>query len=85
VLLAVLSVSLYCSASTCLSVCLSVCDSVCVSLSRLLWLRRVGVACLVVVSIRLLIGRLETASQLWRFTMSLVTALLQRMPRITHC
>ena len=51
---------------------------------RLVWLRRVGVLCLLVLSARLVISRLEAAGQLWRFTMSLVTALLQRMPRITH-
>jgi len=28
--------------------------------------------------------RLETASQLWRFTMSLTTAFIQKMPRIAH-
>lgn len=53
-------------------------------LRGLVWLRRVGVLCLLVVSARLVISRLEAASQLWRLTMSLVTALLQRMPRITH-
>jgi len=36
------------------------------------------------VGARLLISRLEVAGQLWRFTMSLVTALMQRMPRITR-
>lgn len=53
-------------------------------LRGLLWLRRLGVVCLLMVGARLLISRLEVAGQLWRFTMSLVTALMQRMPRITR-
>ena len=53
-------------------------------LCRLLWLRRVCAVGLLLAAVRMLITRLETASQLWRFTMSLVTSLIQRMPRITH-
>ena len=55
-----------------------------VCVCRLLWLRRLGVLCVLLVGARLIIGRLETASQLWRLTMSLVTALMQRMPRVTR-
>jgi hypothetical protein len=54
------------------------------SVYRLLWLRRGVLIGLFMFIFRLAVSRTETARWLWRFTMSTLTALLQKMPKITH-